>query len=68
MSNKKKVQCFIDGFNLYHAIDDLKDHLERELKKHKVKLPNSVEEEVHIILPNNLIVSIMHVLQATQAQ
>lgn len=26
MSNKKKVQCFIDGFNLYHAIDDLKDN------------------------------------------
>lgn len=27
-SKKKRVACFIDGFNLYHAIDDLgKDHL-----------------------------------------
>ena len=25
MAQKKRVSCFIDGFNLYHAIDDLGD-------------------------------------------
>ncbi len=31
--------------SLYVAIDDLKDHLERELKKHKVKLQGNLKKK-----------------------
>jgi hypothetical protein len=36
---KKRVCCYIDGFNVYHAIDDLIAHLEA------CRLPETAQAE-----------------------